>query len=616
MKSSLAFMALLACALVQGADPPKAGKPEIFPLREIRPGMEATAWTVFTGTAPEEFPIEIVGVWRNYLGPRQDVIICKMGGKARGTFVASGMSGSPVYIDGKLAGAISLRLGQFTAEPICGITPIEYMLEIPDFDASRPTDARAPDRAQVLRARAASEIPGEVLTRMVAGGAPPAVLERLPSMTPIETPLVFSGFSPQSMRQIEPMLSNSGITPVQGGSSAGNLTSKPAAGWEKSLNPGEAVSGILVSGDMSVTGMGTVTYNDGKRVLAFGHPFYNLGPIDMPMAKSEILTVMGSNFAPMKIGNATEVAGALRQDRFAGIMGELGAEANTIPVHIRLRALGANSAVLKEKDLNFNVFVHERWTPFLMNVTLMNSLQQMNEFSEDITYRLNGDVRLAAGGRIQLSNILAPSDTLAPMPNVMGQWWGEKFSRLFLNPVHTPELMGVDVSVDLLPERRLAVVDSAWTPSTEVEAGSEIPVKVFLRPYRGGRIERNLTVKIPAGMPKGDHRILFSDAATLNLMYSAAASANRYLDLPETVSLLNQERSNNRLYVSLVENRPSYYSDDKTMPSLPPSVLNVMQADRTSSRALIGTTETAREQLSLPFDDMVQGSYSLRLTVR
>ena len=255
-------------------------------------------------------------------------------------------------------------------------------------------------------------------------------------------------------------------------------------------------------------------------------------------------------------------------------------------------------------------------SPFLMNITLMNSLQQMNEFSENITYRFSGDVNLTGGGRIQLSNVLAPGDSVVPLPNMLGQWWGDKFNRLFLNPVNTPKLDRVEVSVDLIPERQVASIDSAWTPSTEVLAGTEVPIKVFLRPYRGERIERDIKVKIPAGMPKGEHRILFSDAATLNLLPSAAAQANRYLDLPETIALLNQEHSNNRMYVSLVENRPTYYTEDKALPSLPASVANVLQADRASSRTLVGTTETAREQQSVLFEDMVQGSYSLRITVK
>ena len=160
---------------------------------------------------------------------------------------------------------------------------------------------------------------------------------------------------------------------------------------------------------------------------------------------------------------------------------------------------------------------------------------------------------------------------------LLAGWWGDKFSRLFLNPVTTPKLKSVDVTVDLLPERRSATIENAWTPSSEVEAGTEIPVKVYLRPYRGDVIEKSFDVKIPAGMPKGEHRILFCDADTMNRMQHAAAAGNRYMDIPETISLLNQERGNNQLYVSLVESRPTYYADDKTLPALPSSVLNVFR---------------------------------------
>jgi hypothetical protein len=305
-------LALTASTVISAAEltRPKAGKVEIFHLKDIKPGMTGIAWTVFEGTEPEPVPIEIVGVWKNGSGPRQDVILGKMGGKAKITNVAAGMSGSPVYIDGKLVGAVALRMSVFSPDAVCGITPIELMLEIPEFDQSRPTDARTPDSPGANRVSAAqvNALSGQM-------------------MTPIDTPLVLSGFSAQAINAFSPFFSQMGITAVQGGSGAGTLTAKPVAGWRDSLAPGEAVSGVLVSGDMSATGMGTVTYNDGKKILAFGHPFFNLGPLDMPMAKSEILMVLSSAFQPTKFGNATGVVGALRQDRFSGIMGELGAEA-------------------------------------------------------------------------------------------------------------------------------------------------------------------------------------------------------------------------------------------------------------------------------------------------
>jgi hypothetical protein len=170
--------------------------------------------------------------------------------------------------------------------------------------------------------------------------------------------------------------------------------------------------------------------------------------------------------------------------------------------------------------------------------------------------------------------------------------------------------------VDLLPERRVATIDSAWVSDPEVRAGDTVPVKVFLRPYRGERIERDFNVKIPDGLARGDHRIVLSDADTVNRMQNVAGAANRYLDLPQIVSLFNQERSNNKLYVSMVESTPTAYYDDKTLPSLPSSVLNVMQSGKASSKSLVTSPETATEQMALPFDYMVTGSYSLRIHVK
>jgi len=617
---AIATLAVAGFAPAAELTPPKAGKVAIFPLKDLKPGMQATAWTVFQGMNPEPVPIEIIGVWKNALGPQEDVILGKMGGKAQITNVAGGMSGSPVYIDGKLVGAVSLRISVFSPDAICGITPIELMLEIKDYDRSRPSDARTPDKAPGSRAASMnlpeSEIPGELLSRLVASGGTNSLPPHTPLLTPIETPLVLSGFAAETIRGFDPLLQQMGIVAVQGGATAGALNAKPAPGWEKSLSPGEAVSGVLVSGDMSATGMGTVTYNDGKNILAFGHQFFDLGPVDMPMAKSEILMTLSSSYQPNKMGNATEVVGALRQDRFTGIMGELGAEAATIPVHVKVRSLGPHGAVLKQNDLNFNVFVHQKWTPFLMMLTLSNSLQQMNQFADEMTYRMTGTVEMDGTPNIHVSTMLAPSEMPVPAPMVLAGWWGDKFNRLFLNPVAMPKLKGADVTVDLLPDRRVASIENAWTPSTDVEAGSEIPLKVFLRPYRGERIERSVTLKIPAGMPKGDHRILFSDADTLNRTQNAAAMGNRYMDIPETVSLLNQERDNNQMYVSLIENRPTYYTDDKAMPSLPSSMLNVLQTEKTTSRTLVGAPESTVAQVSVPFDQVVSGSYSLKITVK
>lgn len=584
---------------------PKAGKVEIMPLREVKAGMKGTAWTVFQGSEPESIPIEIIGLSKNMWGPNQDVILGKMGGKAARTNVAAGMSGSPVYINGKLVGAVALRLSVFSPDAICGITPIELMLEINDFDKSRPEDARTPEK---LQARSRPAEPGV----QVAGSGPD-----FQTLVPIDSPLALSGITDAALREFGPMFQGMGIHAVQAGGGGSSVhTNKPAPGWERSLNPGDSVAGLLVDGDMSATVFGTVTYNDGKRVLAFGHPMFNLGPIDMPMSKSDVVTVLASSYQPSKMANATDVVGSLRQDRHSGIMGVLGATTEMIPVTMKVRSLDGKESVRGQKEFHFNVFVHQKWTPYLMMLTLYNSISGLNDFVDEATYRLNGKVELNGTHNIALSTMAASGDMPMPAPMALAGWFGDKFNRLYLNNVNVPNVKSVSVTVDLIPDRRVATIENAWAANSEVQAGEEVPVKVFLRPYRGELIQREFKVKIPDGLARGDHRILLSDADTVNRMQNMAGYVNRFMDLPETVSLINQERTNNKLYVSLVQPSPTAYYDDKTLPSLPSSVLNVMQAGRAPNRGLVTSPETASEQMALPFDYLVTGSYSLRIHVK
>src|SRR5260370_397245 len=400
IRTAAVLMGLAATSFVSAAETalirPRSGKVEMMPLSKIKQGMKGTAWTVFQGTEPEAVPVEIIGISKNMWGPRQDIILGKMGGKAARTNVAKGMSGSPVYINGKLIGAVSLGLSQFSPDAICGITPIELMLEINGNDKSRPAAARTPGKA--------------VSVNPQDGGG---VVE---SLVPIDSPLVFSGINGDTLRDFSSIFQQMGLHAVQG--SGGVLTngSKPVAGWEHALNPGDSVATVLVDGDMGISAFGTVTYNDGKRVLAFGHPLFNLGPVDMPLAKSEVVLTLASQFQPRKMANATEVVGALRQDRHNRIMGELGATSPGIPVTLKVRSLDAKEAVLNQKDFHFNVFVHQKWTPTLMMLTLYNSISNLNDFADETTYRLNGKVEMNGPPNIGLATIQATADIPMPPP--------------------------------------------------------------------------------------------------------------------------------------------------------------------------------------------------------
>ena len=268
------------------------------------------------------------------------------------------------------------------------------MLEINANDKSRPAAARTPGKSG--RARTRSGRWRRRRRRLIAS-----------RWFPIDSPLVFSGITGRHAARLQPDLPADGR--AHGAGHGRRLThgSKPAAGWEHSLNPGDSVATVLVDGDMGISAFGTVTYNDGKRVLAFGHPLFNLGPVDMPLAKSEVVLTLASQFQPSKIANATEIVGALRQDRHSGIMGELGATSPMIPVTLKVRSLDAKDAVLSEKDFHFNVFVHQKWTPTLMMMTLYNSISNLNEFADETTYRLNGKVEMNGPRHIALATMQA-----------------------------------------------------------------------------------------------------------------------------------------------------------------------------------------------------------------
>lgn len=596
--------------------PPKAGPVQLFPEESLKPGMKGVAWTVFTGDKPEPIPVEVIGIWKSAWGPKQDIIVAKLTGKASRTNVAGGMSGSPVYIDGKLVGAIALRLSVFSPDAICGITPIKLMLDINNFDKSRPAEPRTPDRIKTAGKTAALNLPDGLLSRVVSAGASASLSDKLPMMMPIATPVTFSGFSDSALQEFAPVFQQLGMMAVQGGAAGSLNSSVPAKDWRTSLQPGESIAAVLVSGDMTMTGAGTVTYNDGKHVLAFGHPMFNLGPVDMPIAKEQILTTLASSYQPTKMGNAEEVVGALQQDRHSGILGQLGATANMIPVTLHVRSFNSDDSVRKSQDFHFNVFIQQKWTPYLMMATLFNAVSNLNDFSEDATYRMNGELDLAGHEKVQISTMLAPAGLPVPTPMLLAGWWGDKFNRLFLNPVKMPDVTAVNATVDLLPERRVAQIESAWIGDSHVDAGTEVPVKVFLRPYRGERIQREIKVKIPAGLPPGEHEILFSDAGTLDKFQTIASSLNRFVDIPQTVAMLNQERSNNRLYVSIVDSEPTVYSDEKVLPNLPPSVLNVMQSGRDNSHQIVSSPQSTLEQASIPLNVVVDGKCTLKIHVK
>src|SRR5262250_3454763 len=279
---------------------------DTIPVSQIHAGMRGVAYTVFQGTKPEPMDVEVLGVLKNANGPKGDVILVRLGGaKAEYTGVVAGMSGSPVYFDGKLAGAVAFRIGEFSKEPIAGVTPISEMLEISALD-SAPTSV--PVQAKSIPSFAA---------KTSGPGLPSVSAQNFANyLKPIETPLVFSGFSEDAVQRFAPQFASEGIVPVMGVGSANDVKQPDP------LEPGSAVSAILVRGDMDIAATCTVTYIDPQHVLACGHPLLQFGMVNLPMTKAQVLATLPSPLNAFKIVNATTTVGSFVQDRHTGILGE------------------------------------------------------------------------------------------------------------------------------------------------------------------------------------------------------------------------------------------------------------------------------------------------------
>jgi hypothetical protein len=569
---------------------------DIIPLDQIHEGMKGTALTVFQGTKPESMDVEVLGILRNVNGPKGDIILIRLlGTKPEYTGVVAGMSGSPVYFNGKLAGALAFRIGEFSKEPIAGVTPIAEMLEISALDrrpAPTPTSVTPVAPSGATRTSG----PGEPVALPTPGYAS--------YLTPIDTPLVFNGFSEDTLKRFAPQFASAGIMPVMGvGSASDEKQPEP-------LEPGSAVSAVLVRGDMDIAATCTVTYIDPQRLLACGHPLMQFGMVDMPMTKADVLATLPSPLNAFKIVNTTETVGAFVQDRHTGILGVFGKKPEMIPVTLTIHGGPTN------KEFHYEVLNNARMSPVAMMATVYNALHGMNEYGDQITYRMNGVLSVKGYPDVELQNMFAPLDGGQPAAALAATSIGDRFGRIYDNPYDIPDIQSVKLDFDLVRERRSARLETSRTDLTEARPGDEIIVETVLRPYRGERLVRQIPIRIPTSASKGTLRILVSDGDTLDRMRHGLPMGNRKLGLASTIALLNKEHANNRVYVSLLEADPEAMVADKVMPTLPLSVMNVMDNMRGTQEMVVLGESSVNEASTDPLDYVVSGGQILTINVK
>jgi hypothetical protein len=601
---------LIAAAMLFAVAGLPAADPEVIPLDQIKPGMAGVAYTIFAGDQIEKFDLEVIGVLPNLLGPKQSIILVQLKGpKVEHTGVVAGMSGSPVYIDGKLAGALSLKFGVFTKEPLAGVTPIQDILSLPAGDAPA---AGASTVAEAMALPGVEQASSEASTDPFALGSPhyalPGQWARAAGISdgaflrPIGSPLVFTGFMPATLRHFAGAWEAYGMVATPGG------TAPPQAS-DAQITAGDMISMVLVQGDLSMNAACTVTAVTDDRVYACGHPLFGLGGIRIPMARGRVVTTLASEMASAKIVNAGGVIGTLTQDRLTAVMGRMGAAPPMIPVDVTVGTPGG------EREFHVEMIADRKLTPLLVGMVAFNSLTQNTAYGEGTTLRLKGTIEIAGHPAVALENMYTPTALLAPDGSLVAAGVQSIFNRIFSNPYETPRIERVSLRVDSLPELRLVRIENAWSETAEAAPGDSVVIKVMLRPYRGTPVIRDVPITIPPQAARGSMlRALVSDSESLNRVTNLLTAQGRLGGLDQLITLLNRARRNNRVYVTLLKPTPTLVVEDKELPGAPLSQINVLNQTLPSTSALL--RESAAGEWSIPMDEVVAGSASISIRVK
>ncbi len=585
----------------------------LMSIDDVQPGMEGVGRTVFEGTEPEAFKVHVLGVLRNINGPQRNLVLARLeGGPLANTGVMQGMSGSPVYIDGKLLGAVSYSIGAFSKEPIAGITPIGEMTETAALSPRRPAvqkaalswpltreNVAAALRSAYDRVRPFAESSGDVQ----AFGLPAVDAGRLGMLLrPIATPMVMAGFAPQTASLLSGPFQDAGFAPMPGsGASGDDMAAGPKA---RPLQAGDAVGVGLMGGDMELGATGTVSYVDGDHVYAFGHPFLALGPTAFPMTRARVYSLLPSLMTSFKISTMGDVIGTFQQDRATAIAGTLGKGPEMIPVRITLESeRGLN------KTFNFQVVNDQLFTPLLTYVSVFNTIGSYERQMGSATYAIKGVARVKGQPDIAIEDVFAGDNAVAGAAAAVAG----PVTYLMTNDLEKVDVRDVNITLTSYEEPRIATIERVWLDEVRPRAGRTVPLKVLLRSYRGDEEIRTVPVEIPVNAPT-TVSLLVSDGATLTRWEQREMKRPGQ---PETIAqmirTLNTTRRNNRLYVRLVADEPGAVVQGETLPSLPPSVLAVLEAERNGGsfvplrNAVLGAWE-------LPSDKAISGSRIL--TVR
>lgn len=611
---SRAAAGLLALVLAT-AFPGRPAAQEILPVSEVRAGMVGEGRTVFHGEEIESFEVEILGVLDGAMAGRSIVLANLSGGPLAHTGVMQGMSGSPVYVDGRLLGAVAYAF-PFAKDAICGITPFEEMVRFTEEPLTGAgSGASAGGLGPVLRfdERGAPSLdPGPVDLPFPEPGAD-AFTQAASRLAPILTPVAASGMTPQAHRILAPLFRQLGMELSVGGLSfpASSATGfQTGAETPPSLQPGSPVGATLIGGDLLLMATGTVTHVDEitGEVFAFGHPFTGLGTMSIPMQASRVEASIASLNTSFKMASAGPTIGVWRQDRDAGIRGRLGSRARTIPLEVQV--IGSRGG---RRSYRLELVDHELFTPLLAFSGLISILSQEERPAGAQTLELSARIAVAEGRTLAVEDVFASGAggmTLAAAGLVAAP-----VQLLLSNPVERIPVRGIEVEVTASERARTATVTRAWLDSSRVRPGEDATLRIAVRDYRGGERVRQIAVPIPANAAGQRLQILVTDALGASAQDARLGANTTPTHVGQIFRAIGRRRRASRLYVRLIGNaRSAAVVAGEYLPALPPSVRSVIARDSSGgvARSLAGSVLWDGH---LDLDATVSGTQRLNLRV-
>ncbi len=558
---------------------------------QIKPGMKGIGKTVFFGTKIEEFQVEVIGVYKNVIMPKSDLIwvLCS-GGPIDEAGVISGMSGSPVYIEGKLIGAIAYRAGSFAKRPIAGVTPITEMLSI--------IGKSEKDGSTGLTNTIDFDLPFIAKEEIENGQDDQKGSDLLP-IVPIQMPVTMGGFSQRTIEYASPIFRRLNMTPVQGGG---------ASVYEKDENvrpePGSVAVIEFVRGDYSVFGSGTITYIDGDKILAFGHPLSGYGKISLPVSVGKIGLLVPSMSASTKQGLPIKTIGTLVQDDQYGILVDANKQPSFIPVKIKINSVNGY------QEYNFEVVKSRLFSSSYIYLTALDTITNATKSVGDYTIKSHSEVNIKGYPKLVKDNVFSGTD-----PSVVATQFTMPIFQIIRNKFEEVDIEDITLEITFEEKQTSATIDDVRINKTTVKPGDSVMLTISITPYLQDTITKEIEIAIPKDMPEGRALLRISDAsASSSWDRTRAPMRSKVTDLRQIIKQIQEEESNNTIIIDLFYPKAGVTVRGEELPALPLTALNIISSTKQvgTSGPTLGTI-FSRQKVQTDF--VISGSANLQIVI-